>query len=905
MHGVNDVGMGDYIVVFGPEEPVRTLSLAHGGGKAVNLVRLASRGFPVPAGFVATTATYDAVVAANGLDEVVTTALRMVHPTDPDSVERASSLIRTAFEAATVPTGIVDAIRAALATLGDEPVAVRSSATAEDLADASFAGQQDTYLNILGADDVLEAVLRCWGSLWTARAISYRVRAGIGHGDVSLAVVVQRQIASEASGVAFTADPLSGRRDRVVIDATLGLGEALVSGQVVPDHFVCTHSGRVLEETHGDKALVTVALPGGGTQTRERSGHAWALDDEQAAGVARLAVAVEQEYGFSQDIEWAIADGTLWLLQARAITSLYELPQDINTPDELGMWGSFGAFQGMLGPITPIGQDAILLLMRGIYRLVGAPLSPDVTLASSPIVRLAGERLWIRLDRAYRTGFGHRLVPGMFGIADPATGALVASLDEPRWEPRGGLPFGAARRLGGLARKVLPGLLRSFHDPVAVRMRLEQDCDSLVSDTADRLRRASAVPGAEARLHARITAVHASLESAFPMLLVRFGPIMPVGVGGMAALRHLGGPEALEAIRSLDGNVTTEMDLALWRAAEKIRADAEARDAVLGKSTDEVAAAYLVGTLPGVAQRALGEFLELYGMRAVGEIDLGRPRWSDDPASAIASLQAYVGLPDDAPGPAVEFERGKEVAAAATRRLTEKLASGGPRGRLQAALVRRLVRTIRGDFGARETPKFTLVKQFGMVRDALVESGRDLVQAGRLDDPYDVMYCHVGDLQKAWELPAGDLELRVAANKEAYGREARRRQVPRLLLGDGRTFYEGLADVDGDITGSPVSPGVVEGRVRVVLSPASAGLQEGEILVCPGTDPAWTPLFLTAGGLITEVGGMMTHGSVVAREYGLPAVVGVHAATERLVTGQLIRLDGSTGRITLLEDGES
>jgi pyruvate,water dikinase len=894
--------MPEYIVVFGADHPAQTLSLARGGGKAVNLVRLAARGFPVPPGFVATTAAYDAVVAANGLGAVVATELRTVHPTDPDSLERASSLIRAAFEAATVPTDIVAAIRTALATLGDGPVAVRSSATAEDLADASFAGQQDTYLNILGPDAVLDAVLRCWGSLWTARAIGYRVRAGIAHDDVSLAVVVQRQIASDASGVAFTADPLSGRRDRVVIDATLGLGEALVSGQVDPDHYVCTHSGRVLEETPGDKAVVTVGLPGGGTETRERSGHAWALDDEQASGVARLAVAVDQEYGFPQDIEWAIADGTLWLLQARAITSLYELPEDINTPDELGMWGSFGAFQGMLEPITPIGQDAIFLLMRGIYRLLGAPLPLDVTLASSPIVRLAGERLWIRLDLAYRTGFGHRLVPGMFGIADPATGALVASLEEPRWEPRGGLPSGPGRGLGGLIRKVLPGLLGSFRDPMTVRTRLEQECDSLVSDTADRLRHASAVPGAEARLHARIAAIHASLESAFPVLLVRFGPIMPVGVGGMAALRRLGGPEALEAIRSLDGNVTTDMDLALWRAAEKIRDDAESREAVLGKPTNEVAAAYLVGALPGVAQRALGEFLEQYGMRAVGEIDLGRPRWSDDPASAIASLQAYVGLPDDAPGPAVEFERGKEVAAAATRRLTEKLASEGLRGRLQALVVKRLVRTIRGDFGARETPKFTIVKLFGMVRGALLESGRDLVQAGRLDDPYDVMYCHLGDLQQAWVLPDGDLKRRVAANKEAYAREAKRRQIPRLLLGDGRTFYEGLADVDGDITGSPVSPGVVEGRVRVVLSPASAGLQEGEILVCPGTDPAWTPLFLTAGGLVTEVGGMMTHGSVVAREYGIPAVVGVHAATERLVTGQRIRLDGSTGRITLLED---
>lgn len=894
--------MGEYIVVFGPEAPPRKLSLARGGGKAVNLVRLASRGFPVPPGFVATTAAYEAIVAANGLDAVVTTELRTVHPTDPDSLERASALIRAAFEAATVPVDIVAAIRTALATLGDGPVAVRSSATAEDLADASFAGQQDTYLNVLGADAVLDAVLRCWGSLWTARAIGYRVRAGIPHDAVSLAVVVQRQIASEASGVAFTADPLSGRRDRVVIDATLGLGEALVSGQVVPDHFVCTHSGRVLEETHGDKAVITVALPGGGTETRERSGHAWALDDEQAAGVARLAVAVEQEYGFSQDIEWAIADGTLWLLQARAITSLYELPEDINTPHELGMWGSFGAFQGMLEPMTPIGQDAISLLLRGLYTTFDATPPAEATLDASAFMRVAGHRLWIRLDHAYRTGLGHRVLPAMLAFVDPATVAIMTGLEESRWEPRPGwVTARTGRRLLGAYARVLPGVARLAKDPVAVRTSLADACEELVDQAGERWRRASSVPGAEARLQARIAAMHRTLEEMFPVLLLRFAPIMASAVIGIRVLRTVGGPTALETLRSLDGNVTTSMDLALWAAAEAIRADEEARAAVLGSTPAELAAKYLVGVLPPVGQRVIGEFLDAYGMRGVGEIDMGHPRWSDDPASAIASLKAYVGLPDDAPGPAVEFVEGRVAAEAAVVRLVAALDDGTPPGRLKAKALERLIRTVRGAFGGRETPKFTIVRIFAKARAALLESGRDLVAAGRLDDPYDVMYCHLGDLQQAWTLPAGDLKRRVAANRQSYEREVRRRQIPRVLLGDGRTFYEGLADVDGDITGSPVSPGVVEGRVRVVLSPANAGLQEGEILVCPGTDPAWTPLFLTAGGLVTEVGGLMTHGSVVAREYGIPAVVGVHAATERLVTGQLIRLDGSAGRITVLE----
>jgi len=417
------------------------------------------------------------------------------------------------------------------------------------------------------------------------------------------------------------------------------------------------------------------------------------------------------------------------------------------------------------------------------------------------------------------------------------------------------------------------------------------------------LRRASAVQGAEQRLQARIAAIHESLEDAFPVLLVRFGPIMPVGAVGMNVLRLVGGPEALETMRSLDGNVTTEMDLALWRAAEAIRADAQARQAVLGVPADEVAAAYLVGALPGVAQRAIGEFLDEYGMRGVGEIDLGRARWRDDPAGAIVSLQAYVGLPDDAKGPAVEYAEGKHVAQAATERLVTQLAASGMAGRVKAAIVSRLIRTIRGDFGARETPKFTIVREFALVRSALLESGRELVEAGRLDDPYDVMFCHLGDLQYAWSLPKGDLQRRVAANKEAYGRDgaapsgaaAAARRRAGVLRGDGGTRVATSwarrcrpASSRGGCASCCRRPLQAWSRAR--SSSAPVRIRPGHR--CSSPRAASSP----------RSGELMTHGAVVAREYGLPAVVGVHAATERLVTGQLIRLDGSSGHITLLED---
>ncbi|MFZ1284880.1 MAG: PEP-utilizing enzyme, partial [Propionicimonas sp.] len=217
--------------------------------------------------------------------------------------------------------------------------------------------------------------------------------------------------------------------------------------------------------------------------------------------------------------------------------------------------------------------------------------------------------------------------------------------------------------------------------------------------------------------------------------------------------------------------------------------------------------------------------------------------------------------------------------------------------------ARFLASRIRGLMGARETPKFTVIKAMGMVRNGLLESGADLVAAGVLERADDVCFLRLAELDRVWTQDAAHWRPIITARRRLDDRETRRAQVPRVILSDGRTFYEGLADAaDGALAGSPVSPGVAEGRVRVVSDPASESLAPGEILVCRATDPAWTPLFLAAAGLVTEVGGMMTHGSVVAREYGIPAVVGVHDATRRLSTGQRVRLDGTHGTIEVLDD---
>jgi phosphohistidine swiveling domain-containing protein len=345
------------------------------------------------------------------------------------------------------------------------------------------------------------------------------------------------------------------------------------------------------------------------------------------------------------------------------------------------------------------------------------------------------------------------------------------------------------------------------------------------------------------------------------------------------------------------------MDLALWDAAKSIKADSNAAALFEDNEAPALSDIYLAGHLPATAALAIGQFLERYGMRGTGEIDIGRPRWREDPTSIIEVVQSYLHIENPDQAPDSLFERGVKQAQAATDQLiaAARKSSGGW---LKAHLIRFATIRVRSLLGARESPKFQLIRLLGAARAALLESGHELAETGLLSLADDIFFFRRSELD---ELAAGsecDWISLVAERRRTFEREETRRQVPRLLLSDGHCFYEGLgtpAEAGEEVlVGNPVSPGVVEGLVRIGFDPSGAQLAPGEILVCPGTDPAWTPLFLAAGGLVTEVGGLMTHGSVVAREYGIPAVVGVHQATSRLKSGQRIRVDGTNGRIEIL-----
>jgi rifampicin phosphotransferase len=888
------------MIILPFDSPHATLEAA--GGKGMNLARLTRAGFTVPPGFVIATDAYREFVNLNRWLPAILSGVGDLTAEDASALERASAQIHAAFSAGKMPGEMESAIRAAYAELGDKAVAVRSSATAEDLPDLSFAGQQDTYLNIIGAEQLLDAVIHCWSSLWTARAIGYRIRNGIEHQEAALAVIVQEMVQSDASGVLFTANPLTGLRSEAVIDATLGLGEALVAGQVEPDHYVVdTLNQRILAKTLGAKKISTRGKPGGGIETVEEAAEGrQALADEEILGLTELGQQVQKEYSFPQDIEWALAGNKLYILQSRPITSLFPLPEESQNP--LVVWFSFSAVQGLVGPMTPLGID----VGRHIFAGAGKMFGTQIDAAEETVLVPAGERLWIRISDVVRHPVGSRIIGGFLGMIEPSAGKILKSLLA---DPRLGAGSGKMRlsTVGRILRFALPiagRFARNMLQPETARARLDAVVEAHLSAM-----QIGEAPDRFGRLMNVVTFMRERLSGVFQILLPLFIPTFVPGIASLNMLNEISGDDrarVLEVTRALPQNVTTEMDLVLWKTATEIRADPESAEAFRSSEASALARRYLDGTLPATAQTAIASFMEKYGMRGVGEIDFGQPRWREDPTPIMHTLQSYLNI-DESSAPDAVFAKGEQSAAKAVEDLAAH-AHNQSGGWLKEKLVRGAARRVRLLMGARESPKFFAIRTMGIARTALLETGEEFVQAGTIERADDLVFLHLNELEALARGEARDWKALIAERRATYERERRRRQVPRILVSDGRAFYEGLGsdtDTRDLISGSPVSPGVAEGIVHIILDPRGAQLAPGEILVCPGTDPAWTPLFMAAGGLITEVGGMMTHGSVVAREYGIPAVVGVHEATTRLKNGQRIRIDGTAGKIILLEESKA
>ena len=880
------------------------------GGKAANLGELLRAGLPVPAGFCLTTQAYRRATAPAGLG-VVHAGLAATAPDDLPGLARLAAAARSLVLAADIPADIAGAVRDAYTALGtDTPVAVRSSATAEDLPFASFAGQQDTFLNVVGADAVLAAVRQCWASLWTDRAVSYRATHGISPSAVSLAVVVQQMVDAAVAGVLFTANPVTGRRHEAVIDASPGLGEAVVSGAVNPDHFVIDSATRRIHERRtGSKGVAIRPLPGGGTERIDQPG-LWSrpsVDDAQLLALERLGRRAEVHFGAPQDLEWAIdGGGGVWLTQSRPITTLYPLPEPHRDRDGTRVYLCFSLAQGLTRPLTPMGLAGFRLIASSVARAAkfDVPAPHD---GPAPYVQ-AGQRMFFDLTPVLRSALGRAIVPRVFDIMEARSAAVLRRLfADPRFSVTSRSPWRVLRHVGPVAAqaRVPETLLRALFRPEAALRRAEQ--------FGERFRAALVVP-AGSTPGQRLDHVERILGQELFPVVPNILPLPALGFALLAAAGRLlgadAGPGALQPVlRGLPHNVTTQMDLALWQLAAAIRADAGSAavfDAAVfddaafdGAAVPELVRRYRARELPAVVQSGLAGFLGRYGHRAVAEIDLGMPRWSDDPAHILGVLANYLRLDDPGQAPDLLFSKAARDAESHVERL---VAAAGERGRLRGALVRAALKRTRMFAGLRELPKYHIVEALAAVRRQLQAVGAELEAVGCIAAADDVFFLDLAEVREG--LAGKQPHHVVAQRREMYARELGRRRIPRVLLSDG-TEPEALqaavpgteAGSAGLLTGTPASAGTVTAAARVILEPQGAHLEPGEILVAPSTDPGWTPLFLTAGGLVMEMGGPNSHGAVVAREYGIPAVVGVPDATTLLATGDSVTVDGAAGTV--------
>src|SRR5438105_474449 len=863
--------MGSYVLGF---QEIDQTQVAIVGGKGAHLGELSRiEGIRVPAGFCVTTDAFRRIMAEAPFIDERLEQLSGLNPDDREAIRTLSAEIRRIIEAIAIPDDLAGEIKLALARLGDQPAyAVRSSATAEDLPMASFAGQQDTYLNVVGPTAILQHVSRCWASLFTERAVTYRLRNGLDHRKVHMAVVVQQMVFPQAAGVLFTADPVTSNRKVASVEATFGLGEALVSGLVNADMYK-VRDGEVVAKAVATKQLAIHASPAGGTQEEaidpERQEQP-ALTDAQVVRLAQLGRRIEAHFGHPQDIEWCLVDDGFQIVQSRPITTLFPIPAVDD--QENHVYISVGHQQMMTDPMKPLG------------------LSFWQMTTPRPMFE-AGGRLFVDVVRDLGSPATRARLVEMAGMSDPLIGDALERIVErgdfipslPDASPAGAAAGGAPAQIE-TDPTIVTDLIARNQESVAV---LKRDIrtksgsalfDFILTDIQE-LRRIL--------FDRQSHAVFMSAMEATWWLNERLEA-------------WLGEKNAADTLtQSVPHNVTSEMGLALLGVADVIRPHPEVV-AFLQRVDDDG----FLDELPalaggGEARDAIRGFLDMYGMRCVGEIDITRPRWSERPTTLIPVLLGNIKNFEPGAG-AQRFEQGRQEAWAKEQELLERVRTL-PEGEQKAEEVKRKIDRVRTFIGYREYPKYGMVSRYFVYKQALLKEAGRLVRARVFSEKEDIFYLRFQELHEVARTAQVDEQL-IAQRKDAF-RSYQALTPPRVFTSDGEVIggaYRRDGVPTGALVGLPVSAGTIEGRARVILDMAEADLEAGDILVTAYTDPSWTPLFVAIKGLVTEVRGLMTHGAVIAREYGLAAVVGVEHATRLIRDGQRIRVHGTDGYVEIL-----
>ena len=845
------------------------------GGKGAHLGELSRiGGISVPAGFCVTTRAFDRIVAeAPSLDELLG-KLSTMNPEDRESIGRLSAEIRLILEAVTMPDDIASAITAALAEIGDTlPYAVRSSVTAEDLPTASFAGQQDTYLNVIGVNAVLDHVSLCWASLFTERAVTYRLRNCFDHRKVRMAVVVQQMVFPEAAGIMFTADPITGNRKVTSIDASLGLGEALVSGLVNADVYK-VRDDAIVAKSIATKKLAIEAAPDGGT--RERAVDAKrqsepALTDDQVLQLSRLGRRIEKHFGRPQDVEWCLESDAFYIVQSRPITTLFPIPEARD--DANHVYVSVGHQQMMTDPMKPLGLSFWQMTTQRPMGEAGGRLFVDVTQALAS--NASRSSLLGTLEKS-----DPRITDALETILERGDFIFKASDEGPVWKPPGGgVPSPVATDPA-----IVDELMQSAQKSIATARReiLGKSgpdlFDFIVADMAE-MKRVQFEPRS-------IQVIMAAIEASWWL--------------NENLQSWLGEKNAADTLtQSVPNNVTSEMGLALLDVADAIRPHPEVVAFLQNAEND----GFLdeLPKLPGgeTARGAIQSWLDRYGARAPGEIDITRPRWNEQPSMLLPLILSNVR--NFEPGEAKRrFEQGRNEALKKEREILARLRAL-PDGEQKADETKRMIERVRTFAGYREFPKFGMVSRYFVYKKAMMDEAERLVRAGLIREREDIFYLRFDELAEMVRTNEVKDDL-IRERREAF-KSHQSMTPPRVLTSDGEMLngaYRREGIPQDALAGLAVSAGTVEGRARVILDMTRADLEAGDILVTSHTDPSWTPLFVAVKGLVTEVGGLMTHGAVIAREYGLPAVVGVENATRLIQDRQRIRVNGTEGYVEIL-----
>ncbi|GGA85795.1 phosphoenolpyruvate synthase [Puia dinghuensis] len=854
------------------QEIDRTKRMA-AGGKGANLGELSSiKGILVPDGFCVTTEAYKKITENDQQLNSLLDQLTRLKPDERKNISEISAKIRMAIERTPISTDIAEEIAGTLTKFGEKAAfAVRSSATAEDLPTASFAGQQDTYLNIIGKEAILKHISKCWASLFTERAVIYRLQNGFDHRKVLLSVVVQKMIFPQAAGILFTADPVTSNRKVLSIDASFGLGEALVSGLVNADIYkVC--EGKVIDKKISAKKLAIYAAKDGGTKEQEiepLQQNRQALTDEQILQLECIGRKIEEHFDHPQDIEWCLADDTFYIVQSRPITTLFPIPEANDRENHVYI--SVGHQQMMTDPMKPLGMS--------LWQLTTA----------RPMFKAAG-RLFVDVTTNLSSASGREMLLEVIGQHDPLISDALMTIIE----------RGDFIKLLPEDKKVQNPFKAQIEYEPAIVPDLIKNSQTSINELKNNIQTRS---GADL--------FDFILEDIQQTRKILFDPrsfgVIITGMNASAWINEkmkewLGEKNAADTLsQSVPHNITAEMGLALLDVADVIRPYSRVID-YLQQAKDN-------NFFDGLAKLDGGQetldaiyaYLNKYGMRCVGEIDVTKTRWSEKPATLVPMILSNIKNFEPGAGKR-KFEQGLEEALKKEQELLRRLAPL-PDGEQKAKETKRMIDLIRNFSGYREYPKYAIISRYFVYKQALLKEAEHLVQAGVIHENEDIFYLTFEELREVVRTNKLDYPI-ISKRKDEY-KLFEKLTPPRVITSDGEIIvgkYKREYLPAEAIVGLPVSSGVIEGRARVILNMEDADLDDGDILVTAFTDPSWTPLFVSVKGLVTEVGGLMTHGAVIAREYGLPAVVGVENATRLIKDGQWIRVNGTDGYVEVLKD---